>query len=208
MEPDWLVWARQLQAIAQTGLAYAKDPFDRERYEQVRAVAVRMMAAPSGLDPARLEVLFAAQEGYATPKVGVRAGVFRDDGAILMVREANDGLWSLPGGWADVNQSPQQCIVREIREESGFEVRVRKLAAVYDQERRPPAPLRPFHIWRLFFVCDIAGGAAQTGVETVETGFFTERAVPQDLSLGRTRPQHIARMFAHWRDPALPTEFD
>jgi ADP-ribose pyrophosphatase YjhB (NUDIX family) len=208
MEPDWLVWARQLQAIAQTGLAYVKDPFDRERYEQVRAVAARMMAAPSGLDAARLEVLFGNEEGYATPKLGVRAGVFRDDGAILLVREANDGLWSLPGGWADVNQSPEQCIAREIREESGFEVRVRKLAAVWDQERRPPAPLRPFHIWRLFFVCDIAGGSPRTSIETTETGFFAEHQIPADLSLRRTTPEHIARLFAHWRDPALPPEFD
>ena len=208
MEPNWLVWARQLQAIAQTGLAYVKDPFDRERYEQVRAVAAQMMAAPSGLDPARLEVLFAAEQGYATPKTGVRAGVFRDHGAILLVREASDGLWSLPGGWADVNQSPEQCIIREIREESGFEAKILKLAAVYDQERRPPAPLRPFHIWRLFFVCEIVGGTAQASIETVETGFFTEDDIPQDLSLRRTTPEHIARMFAHWRDPDLPTEFD
>ena len=208
MEPDWLAWARQLQAIAQTGLAYAQDPFDRERYQQVRAVAARMMAAPAGLDPIRLEALFAAEEGYATPKVGVRAGAFRDDGAILLVREALDGRWSLPGGWADVNQAPSESIAREIREESGFEVRVRKLAAVYDQERRPPAPLRPFHIYRLFFVCDITGGSARTSIETTETGFFAETEIPADLSLGRTQPEHIARMFAHYRNPDLPTEFD
>jgi ADP-ribose pyrophosphatase YjhB (NUDIX family) len=208
MVPDWLVWARQLQAIAQTGLTYAKDPFDRERYEQVRALAARMMAAPVGLDPLRLEAQFAAEEGYATPKVGVRAGAFREDGAILLVREASDGLWALPGGWADVNQAPSESAAREVLEESGFAVKVRKLAAVYDQDRRPPAPLRPYHIYRMFFVCDITGGSARTSIETTETGFFAEDNVPADLSLNRTRPEHIARMFAHYRNPDLPTEFD
>jgi ADP-ribose pyrophosphatase YjhB (NUDIX family) len=208
MEPEWLVWARQLQAIAQTGLTYAQDPFDRERYMQVRAVAAQMMAAPTGLDPIRLEALFAAEEGYATPKVGVRAGAFRDDGAILLVREALDGRWSLPGGWADVNQTPSEAIAHEVLEESGFEVRVRKLAALYDQERQPPAPLRPFHIYRLFFVCDITGGTARTSIETTEIGFFTAGAISPDLSLARTTPEHIARMFAHYRNPDLPTEFD
>jgi ADP-ribose pyrophosphatase YjhB (NUDIX family) len=208
MEPDWLVWARQLQAIAQTGLTYAQDPFDRERYQQVRALAAKMMAAPTGLDPTRLEALFGAEEGYATPKVGVRAGAFRDDGAILLVREALDGCWSLPGGWADVNQAPSESIAREVREESGFEVEVHKLAALYDQERQPPAPLRPFHIYRLFFVCEIAGGSARTSIETTEIGFFAESQIPDDLSLARTRPEHIARMFAHYRSPDLPTEFD
>jgi ADP-ribose pyrophosphatase YjhB (NUDIX family) len=208
MEPDWLVWARQLQAIAQTGLTYARDPFDRERYEQVRALAAKMVAAPTGLDPIYLEAVFAAEEGYATPKVGVRAGAFRDDGAILLVREALDGLWSLPGGWADVNQAPSESVAREVLEESGFEVRVRKLAALYDQERQPPAPLRPFHIYRLFFVCEITGGSARTSIETTEIGFFAEGEIPPDLSLARTRPEHIARMFAHHRNPDLPTEFD
>jgi ADP-ribose pyrophosphatase YjhB (NUDIX family) len=208
MEPDWLVWARQLQAIAQTGLTYAQDPFDRERYQQVRALAARMMAAPAGLDPARLEALFTEEQGYATPKVGVRASAFRDDGRLLLVREAHDGCWSLPGGWADVNQAPSESVTREVLEESGFEVRVLKLAALYDQERRPPAPLRPFHIYRLFFVCEIIGGSARTSVETTEIGFFAEDEIPEDMSLARTTPEHIARMFAHWRNPSLPTEFD
>lgn len=208
MEPDWLVWARQLQAIAQTGLTYVQDPFDRERYEQVRAIAAKMMAAPGGLDPVRLEALFAVEEGYATPKVGVRAGAFRKDGAILLVREAADGLWSLPGGWADVNQAPSESAAREVLEESGFVVKVHKLAAVYDQDRRPPAPLRPFHIYRMFFVCEVTGGSARTSIETTEVAFFAEDQIPADLSLRRTRPEHIARMFAHWRDPTLSTEFD
>jgi len=207
MEPQWLVWARELQAIAQTGLAYVRDPFDRQRYERVRALAAIMIAEHGGLDLAGIEAVFADQEGYATPKVGVRAGVFRD-GKILLVREAIDGRWSLPGGWADVNQSPRESIVREVWEESGFEAAVCKLAAVYDQARRPPPPLRPFHIFRLFFVCEWLGGAPQTSIETTEIGFFAEHEIPPNLSLARTEPFHIERMFAHYRQPELPTEFD
>jgi ADP-ribose pyrophosphatase YjhB (NUDIX family) len=208
MEPDWLLWARRLQAIAQTGLTFVQDPYDKERYEQIRALAAEIMAGYSGAELSRIESLFTEQSGYATPKVDVRAAAFRDDGALLMVREATDGRWSLPGGWADVNQSPREAILREVREESGFEVAIRKLAAVFDRARHGHLPPRPFHVYKLFFLCDIAGGAAQTSLETTEIGFFAEANIPADLSIGRIVPYQIGRMFAHYRDPDLPTEFD
>ena len=108
------------------------------------------MAGYSSADLTRIEGLFTEQSGYATPKVDVRAAAFRDDGALLMVREANDGRWSLPGGWADVNQSPREAILREVREESGFEVAIRKLAAVFDRSLHGHLPPRPFQSggWR------------------------------------------------------------
>jgi ADP-ribose pyrophosphatase YjhB (NUDIX family) len=208
MEPDWLLWARRLQAIAQTGLTFVQDPYDQERYEQIRALAAEIMAGYSGAELSRIESLFTEQSGYATPKIDVRAAAFRDDGALLMVREANDGRWSLPGGWADVNQSPREAILREVREESGFEVAIRKLAAVFDRALHGHLPPRPFHVYKLFFLCDIAGGAAQTSLETTEIAFFTEANIPADLSIGRIVPYQIGRMFAHYRDPDLPTEFD
>jgi Hydrolase of X-linked nucleoside diphosphate N terminal/NUDIX domain len=130
----WLTWARELQAIAQTGLAFTKGDFDRERYLAMRTLAARIMAEHSNTAPERIEALVAGENGYATPKIGVRGAAFRD-GRILMVREVEDGgRLALPGGWADVNQSPSECVIREVREESGFEVTVRKLAAVYDCE--------------------------------------------------------------------------
>ena len=138
-EPRWLVWAREVQAIAQIGLTFSRDPYDRERYERLRAIAAEIVAKHVGLDAGHLESLFAAETGYATPKVDVRGAVFRD-GCILLVREAADGgRWTLPGGWADVNESPAECVVREVREESGFDVRVGKLAAVLGS-RAPCAP--------------------------------------------------------------------
>lgn len=208
MEPEWLVWARQLQAIAQTGLTFVRDPFDRERYEEVRALAARMMAALGEGDPALIEGLFAEQSGYATPKVDVRAAVFRDDGALLMVREATDGRWSLPGGWAEVNQSPRESLAREVLEESGFEIEIRKLAAVYDRAKHPHVPPRPFHVLKMFFVCTVAGGEPRTSLETTEIGFFSEAELPADISIGRVLPFQIAAMFTHYRDPGLPTYID
>jgi ADP-ribose pyrophosphatase YjhB (NUDIX family) len=206
MDPSWLRWARGLQAIAQNGLTFATDAYDRERYQAVRQVAAEMMAARSETDTESILQLFARETGYATPKVDVRGAVFRDD-AILLVREASDGRWSLPGGWADVNESPSENIVREIAEESGFETRVRKLAAVLDRGRHPHVPPKPFHVYKMFFICEITGGAPKTNHEIHEVGFFREGAIPE-LSLGRVLPFQIERMFVHWRQPDLPTEFD
>jgi ADP-ribose pyrophosphatase YjhB (NUDIX family) len=206
-EPEWLVWARQLQAIAQTGLTFVKDPFDRERYEAVRELAAQIMAAHTDIDARRIEALFTEQSGYATPKVDVRAAVFRDDGALLMVRET-DGCWSLPGGWADVNQSARESVIREVREEAGFDIAIRKLAAVLDRARYPHVPPRPFHVYKMFFICEITGGAARPSIETTEIGFFPEHALPPDISVHRVVPYQIERMFAHYRQPDLPTEFD
>jgi ADP-ribose pyrophosphatase YjhB (NUDIX family) len=207
-DPDWLVWAREIQAIAQAGLEYSPNGYDRERFQALRRLAVEIMSRHTGADLGLIEGLFAGETGYATPKVGVRGAVFDDQGRILMVREAVDGdLWTLPGGWADVNQTPRQSVIREIREESGYEAEVVKLAAVWDRASHAHPP-SPFSVVRLFFICRLVGGAPRTSLETSGCGWFLEHEVPEDLSLRRTLRWHIARMFAHWRDPALPTEFD
>lgn len=209
-EPQWLVWARELQAAAQSGLTFTKDPYDRERYEKLRSLAAQIMSSYSGADMQRVEALFAEQSGYATPKVDVRGAVFKDGGRrVLLVREAMDaGRWTLPGGWADVNESPSECVIKEVREESGFDVSVRKLAAVYDRARHPHTPPMPFHIYKLFFVCDVTGGAPRTSLETTEVRFFTEEELPDDLSAGRVLRYQILRMFEHARSPGLPTDYD
>ena len=206
MDPSWLRWARGLQAIAQNGLTYATDIYDKERYQAVQEVAAEMMAERSETDKEAILQLFSEETGYATPKVDVRGAVFRND-AILLVREASDGRWSLPGGWADVNNSPSENIVREIVEKSGFETRVRKLAAVLDRGKHPHVPATSRHLYKMFFICEIVGGAAKPNHEIREVGFFREDAIPE-LSLGRVLPFQIERMFLHWRQPDLPTEFD
>ena len=124
MEPAWLVWARELQAIAQTGLTFATSTFDRERYTAIRLLSARMMVSHSDANFVRVEGLFAEQAGYATPKVDVRGAVI-EDGRILLVREIEDaGRWTMPGGWADVNQSPSESVIRELREEAGLEAQI------------------------------------------------------------------------------------
>ncbi len=128
MPPQWLEWAKRLQAIAQNGLTYAHDPFDIERYEATRRIAAEIVAAHSDIDLNSVSDLFANEKGPATPKVDMRAAVFRDD-AILLVKERSDGLWSLPGGWADVNESPAKAIEREVYEESGYRTCAVKLLA-------------------------------------------------------------------------------
>ena len=207
-DPVWLVWAREIQAIAQTGLAFSKDPYDLDRYAALRRLSARIMSEHTGADLTRIETLFDAQTGYATPKVGVRGAVFDTAGRILMVRETIDeNRWTLPGGWADVNQTPAQSVVREVLEESGYRVRAVKLAAVWDRARQAHPPMA-FSVVRMFFICALEGGEAATSLETSEVGWFAENDIPADLSVKRTLPHHINRMFVHWRDMALPTDFD
>lgn len=207
-DPVWLLWAREMQAIAQAGLAFSKDPYDRDRFAALRRLAARIMAEHSGAEVGRIEALFAAEAGYATPKVGVRGGVFDGSGRILMVREtADEDRWTLPGGWAEINQTPAQSVAREVFEESGYHVRPVKLAAVWDRAGQAQPPTM-FSVVRMFFVCTLEGGSPRTSLETSEIGWFAEADVPADLSLQRTLPRHISRMFAHCRDPGLATEFD
>jgi len=207
-DPDWLVWTRELQAIAQTGLAFVRDPYDRERYEMLRALASRMMAAHTATSVERIEELFAGESGYATPKIDVRGAVFDDQGRILLVREIADGnRWTLPGGWADVNRTTAESTVKEVAEESGYVVAIRKLAAVWDRTRQGH-PSGVFSCSKLFYICDVRGGAAASSSETSDVAWFFEADLPADLSLGRVLPHQLRRMFVHARDPSLPTDFE
>jgi len=200
-------WTQRLQAIAQIGRAYATSPYDRDRYDQIRTIATEMAASLTGVAPEIVGAAFAAQDGYATPKVDTRVAAFDSAGRVLLVRDAGDGGWTLPGGWGDVGSSPAENAIREVREESGYDVTLGKLVAVFDRERHPHVPQRVVHIYKLFFLGTIVGGEATPSVETTEVGFFGEADLPP-LSLERITPDELARTFAHHRDPALPTEYD
>jgi len=199
-------WARKIQSIAQIGLEYAQDPYDRERYEELRDLAAAMMAELSDVPGSDWLEIFRNETGYATPKVDVRGAVFRE-GRVLLSREASDGCWSLPGGWADVNDPPSQAVIRELREETGYEVRCAKLAAVLDRDLHYHADARPFHSYKLMFLCEITGEADALCHDILETEFFPVDQLPP-LSLHRTLPMHIELMYRHYLDPSLPTEFD
>jgi ADP-ribose pyrophosphatase YjhB (NUDIX family) len=197
---------RELLALSQTGLAFAKDPFDRERYTRVRELVEALLRAPPSANPAfDPGVVLGNDKGYATPKVDVRGAAFRG-GRILMVRERSDGLWTLPGGWCDVNVSPSESIVKEIREESGFEARAVKLAALLDR-RRHPHPTQFHHAYKLYFLCEITGGEATSSIETDGVDFFAADQLPP-LSTQRITLGQIELMFRHERERALPTTFD
>lgn len=209
---DWLAWARRLRAIAQTGLAYSRDDYDLERFDEVRGIAENMLASVTGTSPARMRELFLPERGYPTPKVDVRAGVFRPGDApgevrVLLVREASDGRWSLPGGWADEHESPRQSVEREVQEESGYRVRAVKLTAVKDRHLHPYEPPRLERIYKLFFLCELVGGAADTSLETTAARFFALDGLPE-LSPGRTLTTDIEALADHHRNRTLPAWFD
>ncbi len=206
MEPKWLKWTKQLQALSQNGLTYAQDPFDRERYEQIRQIAAEMLAEQAGVKIEDVLDLFVREKDYATPKVDVRGAVFQNS-KILLVKERSDGKWSLPGGWADVGESPSESVEREVWEESGFHVRPLRLAAVYDRGKHPHKPLMHYHIYKLFFICEITGGQATTSSETEQVEFFEESDLPE-LSITKILPEQIAKMFEYYRRDKLPAYFD
>ena len=136
---------------------------------------------------------------------GVRGAAFLE-GRVLMVRERSDGLWTLPGGWCDVNDSPSESVVKEIQQESGFEARAVKLAAVLDR-RKHPHPTQFHHVYKLYFLCELTGGEAQSSIETDAVGFFAEDELPP-LSVNRITQGQIELMFRHERERDLPTTFD
>lgn len=203
--PKWLEWVQKLQALAQNGLAYSTNPFDIERYQQIRLIAAEMIADKTHRDAGEIESLLKDQAGYATPKVDAR-GVVICDGRILMVQELSDGGWTLPGGWVDVGESPAAAVEREVWEESGYRVKAVKLAALFDRNLHPHPP-HLFHIYKLFFLCELTGGAPQDSIETAGASFFSQDEIPP-LSAGRITTYQIQRMFEHFRNPDLPTDFD
>jgi len=204
-DAKWLEWTKRLQAAAQNGLAYARDPFDVERYRSIADVAAEIAATYAQAPLDEIRQLFRGQVGHATPKVDVRGVVFHE-GEVLLVRERSEGRWSLPGGWADVYDSPSEATVREVFEESGYRTRAVKLLALYDRAKQGHGP-HPFHTYKVFFQCELLGGAPTHSVETDGVGFFAENDLP-DLSIGRVTPRQIARFFQHYRQPDLPTDFD
>ena len=205
MDPDWLRWVKRLQAIAQDGLTYATDDYDIGRYERLREIASEMLAAHSTAVLEEAQALLALETGPATPKVDVRAAVFDGD-AILLIKEPDDGSWSLPGGWADVGESPAEAAVREVREESGYRVRAVRLLSAYDRDRHPH-PLIPYHVYKLIFLCEILDEPTSQAVEADGVGFFGEHDLPHP-SLSRVTPSQMGRLFEHRRRPDLPADFD
>lgn len=199
MPADLLTLSRELKGIAEAGLRYATDVYDRERYTRLHALASEVLgqAVPEFRWPVEL--------GYATPKIDVRAAVI-EDGKILLARETSSGRWSLPGGWADLNATPSRNVVREVKEECGVDVEPVKLIACWDKDAQGH-PRQPEHVYKLVFLCRLTGGKLAGSHETDEVGFFLPSALP-DLCPWRIAPHYIDLAFAHHAAPDLPAAFD
>jgi ADP-ribose pyrophosphatase YjhB (NUDIX family) len=204
-DPQWLQWARRLQAIAQDGLTYTKDDYDLGRYEQLRELAAEIFAGHSTGTLEEAGDLLALETGPATPKVDVRAAVFREE-QILLVKELGEVGWSLPGGWADVGESASEAAARETLEESGYRVRPVRLLAAYDRDRHGHPPI-PYHVYKLVFLCEILDQTPSPDVDAAEVGFFGENELPE-LSVTRITPPQVSRFFEHHRNPNSPPDFD
>jgi ADP-ribose pyrophosphatase YjhB (NUDIX family) len=204
--PNWLDWGREIQALAQTGLTYSRNEFDILRYRRLEEIAAQIIASHTSLPQEEILKSFRMQPGYATPKIDVRGAVIHE-GRILLVQERLDGCWTMPGGWADVGESPSAMVRREVQEESGYQVRVEKLVAVYDANRLPGVRLEFFHAYKLIFLCTLTGGEARPSNETSAVDFFDLDRLPQ-LSASRTNRQMLEEVFAHRADPDRPAAFD
>lgn len=197
--------ANSLLAISQNGLHFCKDPFDKERYEQIRKIAANIMSQKSSLSIEEIFNIY-CEHGYATPKLDVRGAVFKDN-KILMVEERFEKVWSLPGGWVDINDSPSEAVCREIFEESGFTTKAVKLIALLDTNRHSHPP-RLLHTYKLFFLCELLGGEKKESIETSAVDFFDKNKIPKNLSANRVTLTQIDLVYKHKHNPSLPTEFD
>jgi len=202
--PPWLAWAREIQAISQTGLTFSDSEYEIQRYQRLMEIAAEITARHATQPAATLLHDFQTQRGYATPKIDVRGAVVRD-GKILLVQERADQRWCMPGGWADVGDAPSAMVVREVWEESGFEVQTRQVIGVYDANRS--GDLTFYHAYKIVFYCEIVGGAARPSEETSAVDFFDFNQLPP-LSFPRTGERHLADVLAFIRDPKRPTVFD
>ncbi len=202
---DWLNIAKRLEAIAQTGFTYSKDDYDKERYQEIREISHTIFKHYTEAPLEKIRELFAKENGYPTPKVDIRGVVLQKD-QILLVKEKTDGLWSLPGGWADIGYTPSEVVVKEVKEEAGLDVKPMKLMAVLDKKRHahPPSAL---HVYKMFFLCHITGGNLEPGMETSEVAFFSQDELP-DLSAERNTLEQIHLLFENGQNPEAPTRFD
>lgn len=200
----WLQWAVELQSIAQGGLYYGKDVFDRERYERIRRIAAEILAHQGEIPLPRVEELFCDETGYQTPKLDTRAAIFREE-KILLVRERN-GTWALPGGWVDAGLSVKENVEKEAREEAGLEVTAERVIAVHDRGKHN-VKVHAHKIIAVYLLCSVQGGHFEPNSETSESGYFALDELPE-LALEKNTPEQIAMCFGAYHDKNWQTDFD
>ncbi|MFP4548419.1 MAG: NUDIX hydrolase N-terminal domain-containing protein [Fidelibacterota bacterium] len=204
-EPKWLAIAKQLQLISQAGLAYSKDKYDIERFQQIQEVCAEIFAHHSNIDKTEIQTLFDNQAGYPTPKIDVRAAIFQKD-KILLVQEKLDGKWALPGGWADSNLSLKENLIKEAQEEAGATITPKKIIAVHDRKKHNQPPI-PFGVYKIFVLCDLISMAFKPNIETAAAGFFSMENMPA-LSTGRNTAAQLKMCFHAYNKRDNNTLFD
>ena len=203
-KPLWFAWAQEIFSLSQSGLTYSLNEYDRERYKRLQEIAAEMISSQSIVSKESVLDSFSMQAGYITPKVDVRGAVIRD-GKILLIQERADGNWAMPGGWADLGNSPASVAEREVWEESGFRVKAEKVVAVIDANRLEPMEF--YHAYKIIFLCQLLDGEPRTNYETLAVDFFDLDHLPP-LSVYRTNEAMLHEVFAHLANPGRPTAFD
>jgi ADP-ribose pyrophosphatase YjhB (NUDIX family) len=206
MQPKWLYWAKQLQSIAQTGIEFTENPYDRERYEKLRKISLDILHEYTEIENERLVSLFANESGYPTPKIDVRAAIFNEEGRILMIREKLDNKWALPGGWADIELTLTENIVKEALEEAGSRIKVRRIIGIFDRNRHVYDNY-PYSAYKIFVECDFLSGEFKHNIETLERDFFAPDDLPE-LSEGRNTAEQIAICFKARKEKIFEPVFD
>jgi ADP-ribose pyrophosphatase YjhB (NUDIX family) len=192
MEPKWLTYAKKLQAIAQAGLTYSKDPYDIERFEEIRNMSVEIMNDYTGIESEKIKDWFTNETGYPTPKIDVRGAVIKE-GKILLVKEKADGKWALPGGWADMDCSLNENLIKEAMEEAGAQIKPKRIISVWDRRNHNEPPM-PYGCYKIFVECEFIAGEFERNTETSDARFFSMEELPP-LSEGRNTKEQIKLCF-------------
>jgi ADP-ribose pyrophosphatase YjhB (NUDIX family) len=206
MQSKWLLWAKQLQSLSQAGIEFTQNPYDRERYERIRALSIEILHEYTTIDTTRLVDLFANESGYQTPKLDVRAAIFNKDNKILMIREKADNKWAMPGGWADIELSVRENIIKESFEEAGAEINPKRIIAIFDRNKHVNDNF-PYSAYKIFVECDFIKARFTDNIETTEPGFFTLATLPE-LSEGRNTKEQIEICFKARKEKIFEPIFD
>lgn len=185
--------AKRIKALAQNGLVFSLSEYDTERYQELSELSDKITSLLTDCTPIQIQKSYLPAKEYVTPKVDIRAVVFNDNNEILMVREKADGLWSLPGGWADIGFTPKEVAEKEVKEETGLNVKADKLLAVLDM-RNHNHPPSPYYVYKIFILCKLIDGEFNSVFDILDKGFFKQSEIPP-LSPSRILKSQLDLMF-------------
>lgn len=168
---DILNEIKRLKSIADTGLLYANNEYDKERYLELQQISIQLLARLTDLSVEDFKLVFPVIKDYPTAKVDIRGIAFLDEKKVLLVKESMDGKWSLPGGWGEIGFSPCETIIKEFKEETGLDVLPERLLAVFDK-RMHAHPPQPFYVYKMVFHCKLTSTAITRGFDVLDVNFF------------------------------------